>query len=95
MLRTSSPTGSSTILQSIDLADNDVGKSDGDKTNLSNLSVSTKSTGAGYPTFGCAKRGGGNIKKVVKAVRGFDYLTLATKKAFNYLRHAFIQALIF
>ena len=45
MLRTSSLTGLSTILQSIDVADEDeVGESDGNKTNLSNPSTSTRST---------------------------------------------------
>ena len=90
MLRTLSPTGSSTILQSIDVADEDeVGKSGGNGTNLLNLSMSTKYTGAGYLTSKGTKRGGGNTKKGVKAARGFDYLTPAAKKAFNHLRHAF------
>ena len=90
MLRTSSPTGSSIILQSIDVADEDeVGKSGSNKTNLSNPFTSTRSIRAGDPTSGGAKRGGGNTKKGVKAARGYDYLIPATKKAFNHLQHAF------
>ena len=90
MLRTSSPTGSSIILQLIDVADkNEVGESGGDRTNLSNLSTLTKSTGAGYLTSRGAKRDGGNTKKGVEAARGSDYLTSAAKKAFNHLRHTF------
>ena len=93
MLRTLNFTGSSTILQSIDVADeDDVSKSDGDSTNLSNPSTSTRSNKAGYLTSRGAKRGGNNTKKVVKAARGFNYLTSVTKKTFNYLRHAFPQA---
>ena len=72
------------------------------ETNLLNLSVSKKSIEAGYLTFGNAKkgdnnlkRGGSNIKKGVKAAKDSVYLTLDNKKAFNYLRHAFISALIF
>ena len=92
MLKTSSPIGLSTILQSIDVTDEDkVGESGGNKTNLSSLSASTRSTGAGYLTFGGAKKGSGNTKKGVKAARGFDCLTLVTKKAFNHLRHVFTQ----
>ena len=93
MLRTLSPTSSSTILQSIDVADEDeVGETGGDGTNLSYPSASTRSTRASYLTSGGAKRGGGNTKKGVKAARGFDYLTLTAKKTFNYLWHAFTQA---
>ena len=64
--------------------------------------MSKKSTKAGYLTFKGAKKGsrnlnnsGGNNKKGVKATRGSNYLTLGAKKAFNLLRHAFIQVLIF
>ena len=96
MLRISNPTGSSTILQSIDVAEKDeVGESDGNRTNLLNPSASTRSTGAGYLTSEGAKKSGDNTKKGVKAARGSDYLTPATKKAFNHLRHAFIQVPIF
>ena len=70
------------------------GQSNGNETNLSNLSMSKRSTGAGYLTSRGAKRGNGNTKKGVKAARGFDYLTSAAKKAFNYLQHAFTQASI-
>ena len=91
MLKTSSPTGLSTILQLIDVSDkDDINESGGNGTNLSNPSISTRSTGAGYLSFGGTKKGGGNIKKDVKAAKGSDYLTPAAKKAFNYLRHAFI-----
>ena len=76
MLRTSSPTGSSTILQSIDVADeNEFGENGGNKTNLSNSFTSTRSTRAGYLTSECAKRGGSNTKKGVKAARDSNYLT--------------------
>ena len=93
MLKTLSLTSSSTILQSIDVVDEDkVGKNGSDGTNLSNPSASTRSTGAGYLTSGCAKRGGDNTKKGIKAARGSDYLTPAAKKAFNHLRYAFTQA---
>ena len=95
MLKTSSPTGSSTILQSIDVADkNEIGddKSGGDKINLSNLSASKKSNKVDYLTFEGAKRGGANTKKDVKAAEDSDYLNPGAKKAFNYLWHAFIQA---
>ena len=52
LLRTSSLTGSSTILQSIDVADEDeIGESGGNRMNLSNLSALTKSTKAGYLTL--------------------------------------------
>ena len=74
--------------------EDEVDKSGGDETNLSNSSASMKSTGAGYLTSGSTKRGNGNSKKGVKAARGFDYLTPATKKTFNYLRHAFTQVFI-
>ena len=78
------------------MADEDeVGESGDNGTNLSNPSALTRSTGAGYLTSRGAKKSGGNTKKGVKVVRGFDYLTLAAKKVFNHLRHVFIQALIF
>ena len=76
MLRILSPTGSSTILQSIDVADkDDVGESGDNWMNLSNPFVSTRYTKAGYLTSGGAKRGSGNTKKGVKANKDFDYLT--------------------
>ena len=78
MLRISSSTSSSTILQSIDMADQDeVGESGSNRTNLSNLSMSTKSTKAGYLIPRGANKGGGNTKKSVKAARSFNYLTPA------------------
>ena len=93
MLRTSSFTGLSTILQSIDVADKDeVGKSGGNRTNLSNSSALTRSIRANYLTFGGVKKGGGNTRKGVKAAKRSDYLTPVAKKTFNYLRHVFIQA---
>ena len=95
MIKTLRLIGSSTILQSIDLADGDevCGNESGvDKTNLSNPSVLKWSTGAGYLTFKRAKNGGSNIKKGIKVAKSPDYLTLATKKAFNHLQHAFTQA---
>ena len=86
MLRTLSSTGSSTILQSIDMADeNELDESGGNETNLSNSSASKRSPRAGYLTSGGAKRGGGNTKKGVEAARGSDYLISAIKKAFNHL----------
>ena len=87
------------VLQSlIDAADDDeVGedKNNRNKTNLSNSSASKKSIGAGYLTSKGAKKVGSNTKKVVKAVRGSNYLTSDAKKAFNLLRHVFIQVPIF
>ena len=95
MLRTLSPTGSSTVLQSIDVADKDKVDKNGDNgTNLLNPSVSTRSIGAGYLTYGGAKRGGNNTKKGVGAAKGSNYLILAAKKVFNHLRYSFTQALI-
>ena len=88
MLRTLRTTGLLTILQSIDIEDeNKVGdsKSGGNKRNLSYPSALKKSSGADYLTSGGAKRGNGNTKRGFKAVRGSDYLTPATKKAFNHL----------
>ena len=96
MLKTTSLTGSSAILQSlIDTADKDeVGrvKNSGNKTNLSNPSPSKKSIGVGYLTFEGAKkgdknpkRGGHNIVKGVEAAKGFNYLNLVAKKTFNHL----------
>ena len=69
-------------------------KSGGNETNLLNPSTSKKSTGAGYLTFGGAKKGSGNTKKGVKTSKSPDYLNLASKKAFNYLQHTFTKALI-
>ena len=98
MLRTLSFTGSSTILQSIDPADENKigrGESSDDETNLSNLSASKWSTKTGYVTFESTKRGDANTKKGVKVAKGSNYLTSASKKAFNHLRHVFTQAPIF
>ena len=90
MLKTLSPIGSSTILQLIDITnENEIGESDGNETNLSNQSASTTSIGAGDLTSKGAKRDSGNTKKGVKAARSFDYLTSAAKKAFNPLRNTF------
>ena len=97
MLKISSFTGLSTILQSIDMAnENKVEnkKSGGNKTNLSNSFISTKSTRAGYLNFRGAKRDGGNTKGV-KVTGGPNYPNPATIKVFNHLRHTFTQALIF
>ena len=55
-------------------------ESGGNETNLSNPSLSKKSTRAGYLIFGAAKKRGGNIKKSIKAARGSNYLTPAAKK---------------
>ena len=95
MLKNSNLTISSTISQSIDMAnENEVhdGESKDNETNLSNLSVSKRSIKADYLISKGAKRGGGNTKKCVKAAKGPDYLNLATKKAFNHLWHTFTQA---
>ena len=82
---------------------NEVGKGQGggNETNLSNLFASKKSAGADYlnskntkKSPNNSKKDGGNIKKNVKAVKGSDYLTADTKKAFNNLRHMFTQAFI-
>ena len=79
----------------IDAIDEDkVSESSGNETNLLNPSASKKSTWAGYLILKGAKRGDGNTKKDVKDTKGFNYLTLDTKKAFNYLCHAFTQASI-
>ena len=98
ILRTISPIGLSIILQLlIDVTnENEISgvKSDGNKTNLSNLSATKKSTRAGYPTSEGAKKGGGNTKKSVKAAKGFNYLILGAKKAFNLSRYKFTQVLI-
>ena len=48
----------------------------------------------GYLTSGGANKGGGNTKKGVNAAKDPDYLTLAAKKAFNYLQHMFTKASI-
>ena len=91
MFKTLNTTESLTILQLIDIVDEDeVAKSGGNGTNLSNPSALTRSTGAGYLNSRGAKRGGGSTKKGVKAAKSSDYLTLVAKKAFNHLRHAFI-----
>ena len=62
-------TGSSIISQSIYAADKDEfggDESDGDKTNLSNLSISKKSTKAAYLTFRYTQKGGAILKKMSK-----------------------------
>ena len=65
----------------------------GNEINLSNLSAFKKSS---YLTSKGVKKGGGNsnnsggsTKKGVQAIRGYNYLTLGTKKAFHLLQHAF------
>ena len=96
MLKTTSFTNLSTILQSlIDATDKDEideGESDSNETNLVNSFKSKRSTGTGYLTFGGIKkggnnlqRGGGNTKKCIKAAGGSKYLTPNIKKAFNYI----------
>ena len=92
MLKISNSTSSSTILQSINAANEDEfsdGESDGNKTNLSNSSTSKRFIRAGYLTLRGTKKGGGNTKNNGIAARGSDYLNSTAKKAFNYLRHAF------
>ena len=92
MLRILSFSRSSTILQSLNVADKDeVDENSSNRSNLSNLSLSTRSTRAGYLSFGGAKRDGSSTKKGVKAARNSDYLISAAKKAFKHLRHAFTQ----
>ena len=67
MLKILSPTGSSTILQSVEVADEDeIGKSGGNETNLSNLSVSTRFTKAGYLISEALKRAAAILKSVSK-----------------------------
>ena len=89
MLKTTSLTCSSTILQSLintrDDDEVDRGKNDGNGINLLNLSTSKISNRASYSTFENAKRGSSNIKKGVKVVRGSNYLTPGVKKVFNLL----------
>ena len=98
MLITTSFTSSSTILQLlIDLAIEDEfgeSKNIGNKTNLSNLSTSKKSTKVGYLTFEGAEKGGGNIAKGVEASKSSNYLILDVKKTFNLLWQVFTQAFI-
>ena len=97
-------TGSSTISKSlIDAADKDeVDENGGNKTNLSNPFALKKSTGADYLTSKDIKKVGNNpkkddsnTKKGVKAVKSSNYLVTNAKKAFNHLRHIFIQMFIF
>ena len=93
ILRISSLTDLSIILQSIDVADEEeVGETGSNSSNLSNPSASTRSTGVGYLTSGSAKTESSNIKKGVEAARSSDYLTPVTKKAFNHLWYTFTQA---
>ena len=47
-----------------------------------------------YLTFG-TKRGDQVIKRGGNSTKGFEYLTLDAKKAFNFLEYIFSQALIF
>ena len=92
MLRTSSTSIVSQFF--IDVADNNEfvrGEGDSNKTNLSNSSTSKKSTWANYLTFEGVKKGGGNIKRGVKATKSTNYLTPNIKKAFNLLQHMFTQ----
>ena len=86
MLRTINSTGWSTILQSlIDAVDKDeVDERSDDETNLSNLSAYKKSTEVGYLTPKSTKKGIDNLKKSIKAAKGFDYLTPDAKKVFNH-----------
>ena len=99
MLRTTSPTSSLTISQLlIDAVDEDeVGRieSGGDEINLSNPSASKRSIRTDYLTLQDTKKGNGNTNKGVKAATGSHYLISNTKKALNYLQHAFKQAFIF
>ena len=99
MLKTTSPIGSSTILQLLINAANrdEIGRDEGvgNETNLSNLFTSKRSIKAGYLTPRSAKKGGNNSEKSVKAAKDSNYLTRNAKKPFNHLRHVFTQALIF
>ena len=82
MLRTMSFTSLSTILQSINIADEDENsesESAVDETNLSNPSTSKRSTRVAYLTSKGAKRGGNNTKKSVKAAKDPDYPIPAAK----------------
>ena len=74
-----------------------VGVSEGgdNERNLWNLSISKKSTQAGYLIFKGTKKGVDNTKKDDNAARGSDYLISGTKKIFNLLQDAFTQASIF
>ena len=96
MLRTTNTTDSSIILQSLiyvaEKDEVDGAESNGNEMNLLNPFASKKYTKADYLNSEGAKKGSGNTKKSVKTARGFDYLTFNAKKAFNQLRHAFIQA---
>ena len=100
MLKTTNPTGLSTMLQLlINATDkNEVGTSCNNKTNLSNPSLLKRSTKAGYLIFESAKKGGNNSKgggnnnkNSFKAAKSSNYLTSDAKKTFNYLQHIFIQ----
>ena len=100
MLKTTSLTCWSTISQSLIDAtnDNEFGESGGNETNLSNPSVSKKSTKASYLNSKSAricgnnlKKGCSNNKKGVKAAIGYNYLIPNAKKVFNYLWHMFTQ----
>ena len=93
ILRTSSLTTLSTILQSIDVGDEDEvgwGESGIDDINLLNPLASKRSIEPDYLTFKGTKKSDDNTKKGVRAARNSDYLTLAAKKAFNNLYHTFI-----
>ena len=66
--------------------------SGGNKTNLSNLSISKIFIGTGYLNSKGAKKSNGkmnsscgNIEKNVKAVKNYDYLISNAKKTFNHL----------
>ena len=60
---------------------------------LSTFSVFKKSTKAGY-LISSAKKGDQATQRGGKGAKGSKYLTPVAKKVFNFLRHAFIQALI-
>ena len=83
MLKTWSLIGLSTILHLISVVyEDEIGRSesDGNETNLSNPFASKRSTKTGYITLGGAKKGGGNTKKGVKAIRDPNYLIPAIKR---------------
>ena len=81
----------------MDMPNNEFGKSNCGKDEARILiasSVSKKLTRAGYLSSG-AKKDDQAIKRGGKSARGSEYLTPDAKKAFNFLQHTFIQALIF
>ena len=88
---------------SINVADNEFGQSDyvQDETRiLSAFSAFNELIAADYRIFS-TKKGDQSAKKDDQAAKSggnsaesFEYLTLNTKKAFNLLRHTFIEAFI-